>query len=234
MHIGCLCGSAERDPVARPTDLLGKYLVWPNAAPLSGGTNAPAGGATVDTNSTLGLSLRVVSPVGLIPGGAATGATRMAADATPWSVTFLKYLDGGITQARLSSAVLTGAMSGCYTFRYKLAGCEYVAHVGTGAAPDVTRRVKQDWKRFASNLDDITGVDSFYDADVIQQIVAATGVAFNRVLTFHYYDASSVYKILLVLERASVGPNLWKVHRVEKLTPLPWKLIKLGPKFILV
>lgn len=219
--------------MARPMDLLGKYVIWPGLGPLSGGTNADAGGATVDTGSTVPMSLRVVSPTGVAPGGAVTGATPMMADATPWSFTFLKYIAGGITQARLTSAVLTGAMTGCYTFRYRLNDQEHVAHVGTGPVPAVNQQVKANWKQFADQLDQITGVDAFYDADVVGPIVAATGAAPNRVLTFHYYDGSSVYRMLLAPERASVGPNLWKVHRVQKLTPLPWLLVKMGPKFLL-
>ena len=211
--------------MARPMDLVGKYVVWPNLATLSGGVMAPAHGAMIATTEWTAFSLNVYGAPPAVAGG-----PPLMPDLTPWAFNFLKYQDGGVTEVRLNTPVLTGAMSGCYTFRYHANGSEHVSHVGSGATPATTLRAKQNWKRYAANCQNIEGVDSFYDADVVAQVMALIpGIAYNRILTYHYYDGGGVYKILLALLNAP--SNLWKFMRVEQLNGRSWTMIKLGSKF---
>ena len=99
----------------RPMDLLGKYVVWPNAAQISVGTVAPAHGPMIAKTESTPLSLMVYSTGGGAP-LAFSGGIHLVPDTTPWGFTFLKYQDGGVTEERLGNPILTGAMSGCYTF----------------------------------------------------------------------------------------------------------------------
>ena len=222
--------------MAGPADLLGKVVQWPNAAQLSGGRNAGGGvgdGAhpgqptTVSIDESVALSLKVfrLAPA---PTPAAPGAVTLVPDPMPLSVNFLKYLDGGITEQRVTGPLMTGAMTGCYTFRYQRGGVEYVSHVGTGDSAAANQAVKQGWVRYVrmAGLVDVKGVDGFYDADVIGHVcgVEMPGTPYNKVLTYHYYGGTDVHRLLLAPMPSSVGANLWKVLRVDQLLPLPWSV----------
>lgn len=233
--------------MARPMDLLGKFVQWPNAAELSSGRTAgggvgegshPGQPTTVSIDESVALSLKVfklpAGPTPAPPGAVTLGAATLWPDTMPLSVNFLKYLDGGITEQRVTGPLMTGAMSGCYTFRYQRGGVEYVSHVGTGGSAAANQAVKEGWVRYIrmAGLVDVKGVDGFYDADVIAQVCSAMpGTPYNKVLTYHYYGGTDVHRLLLAPMSNGVGANYWKVLRVDQLHPLPWSAIKKGDTF---
>jgi hypothetical protein len=210
--------------VACPEDLLGKFVDWPNASALSNGRNARPTDGVVTGGESVALNLAV------------WGGTPLAQEAASWSVKFLKYVAGAVTAERYTGHLLTGSMSGCYTFRYRFNGEEYISHVGTGASAAATLRPKKLWKDYAAlrSVTEIWGLDDFFDADVVQRVMQEVpGVAPTNVPTYHYYDPTSnaAYAICLAKSPQPGHLDFWKVVRVKKLTALPWAMIKMGGKF---
>jgi len=78
-----------------------------------------------------------------------------------WPFTYLNYVCGAVTTANLpaAGAVLSGPFSGCYFFKYTIAGAAKVAHVGTYDDENhkLSKRAKRAWMAFA-NRDDVGNI----------------------------------------------------------------------------
>lgn len=107
-----------------------------------------------------------------------TGQTLTALDGTTLGYTLLYYIPGLTTWCAVGGApILTGYMSGCYLFRYKVAGQMRVAHVGTDdTKADWSKRAKDAWKALAAGgATEIMGYDPINDIsdDMMQRAVGA-------------------------------------------------------------
>ena len=91
--------------------------------------------------------------------GVARAMALTMPNGTPVNFTWLDFIPGRITEAQLTSDVLTGPMSGCWLTVYRRAGQRHVGHVGTDSNnPLATTNVKSKWGSFVGgNYREILG-----------------------------------------------------------------------------
>ena len=180
---------------------------------------------------------RVPAPAPVMGGhrGVVDGFTRSA---STWPFFFLKYVPGRTTVAPLGHGVLTGPISGCYLFRYILAGVTYMSHVGTADDPADDRSVqaKADWLTLVgqptiSHVFGGTPIDYFSTPEVAGAMLSGNPM---DVSVCAYYTATDAWAVMLskVPGNRPLPPGgLSKICGVKKMTLQPWTALYALRKF---
>ncbi|MGH9411234.1 MAG: hypothetical protein ACRD1V_17495 [Vicinamibacterales bacterium] len=141
----------------------------------------------------------------------------------PWSFTFLKYVPGAVTTTPLTTAVMTGPMSGCFLFRYTDHNQSCIAHVGTAHDPQdpSTIAVKNAWKKFTASVSGVAGAAPFpgtVGGGDVNKAMGKGGIP----QVVGYFAAGSAYAMILTpVGNPAIGPTM-KVAEVKEMTLLPW------------
>jgi hypothetical protein len=136
--------------MAYPESLVGTFieLDYTKTSPPNEGLN----GVLTGPSSNLSVHVHRYTASRMVSAGAPAVPRRFAGQ-PPWDITFLQYVPGEVTTAKLTSPVLTGPMSGCYLFRYVVSGETWIAHVGTYDLPtsQLSIKAKACWKDYAGS-----------------------------------------------------------------------------------
>lgn len=203
------------------TELEGKYVSF---------KLDPGGTATPDQRKLFAQGQRVlegqVTPQNVKVYTAASDAGPFTAAAVPWNFNFLKYIAGGITTTGLTTAVMTGPMSGCYLITYTEGVQRCLAHVGTVNTPDDpdTVGVKDAWKAMVGNITGVAGASpaklvSFGD---MQKGMPKPDLQRGPPQLVGYFAAGEAYAMVLAPIKGSQPGDLMKVTKVKKMPLSPW------------
>lgn len=165
-------------------------------------------------------------------GGAPPVPARFQDLNAPWNITFLEYIPGEVTTARLQRPVLTGPMSGCYLFRYVVGGPR-ISHVGThdlGPDAPLSIRAKNNWRAYitqrnATTIEGATPADYYSEGERrTQQIGKMGGVP--QVYGLFDPDRTS-YALLLAPIGTDITPRtrMMKVCALKQMHLQPWSAI---------
>jgi hypothetical protein len=214
---------------AYPEGLVGKYLDYEIDQGRTMATGLPRDSDRLLRNQTIAETVNVYS-------GQPTGSNgiTMVQDGPAWTFTYLRYVSGGVTIARLPGPILTGPMSGCLLCKYTHNGQQSVAHVGTGDTPQSpeTIAVKSDWEEFigrlpASNALSVMGFNplSFFTPEEIaaQQLGGKLG---GVPQVMGYFGGGLAYAMLLAPLPANQNTLSRKMLKVASIvlvkTLRPW------------
>lgn len=131
--------------MTRPMDLRGKVLLGPNPymPPYNSNTHTDNLRYVVCDPESLDSSLSYAAQFYYYM----TGQSN-------WDVTFLRWIVGVPSEARLMQPVFTGDFSGCYVFIVPTADSVKVYHVGTGAnMEEANAQVKADFRDIVADKD---------------------------------------------------------------------------------
>lgn len=203
------------------TELEGKYVSFkldPGGTPTPDQRRQFAQGERVLDGPTTPQNVKVYT--------AASDAGPFTAAPVPWNFNFLKYITGGITTTGLTTAVMTGPMSGCYLITYTEGVQRFLAHVGTVHTPDDpdTVGVKNAWKAIVGNFTGVTGASP---AKVIgfgemQKGMPKQELQRGAPSLVGYFAAGDAYAMVLAPLKCTQPTDLMKVTKVKKMPLSPW------------
>lgn len=159
------------------------------------------------------------------------GQRLLATDGTSLTYTLLYYIPGLTTYCpHRRTPILTGYMSGCYLFRYRLHGQLYVAHVGThDTNQEFNDKAKSAWKTFVASqpVTDVMGFDPINDvSDAL--LARAVAVGAKPAIVGAWEQDGSARVGVVVSDGANPGNRI--IVDLEYARLRPWREIQTDPK----
>lgn len=155
--------------------------------------------------------------------------------ATAWNMTFLEYIEGGITVGPATGAIMTGPMSGCWLFLATLGNKRILAHLGTDHSPQSTasKRVKATWKQMMDSEGqqaNALGCDPFNQMGGQQKftdLIIRNGGDLFKSRVYTYFENNSAWSIIATKQ----GPSSMLIEEAKPMQLMPWAQAKYTPKF---
>lgn len=159
------------------------------------------------------------------------GQHLLAKDGTSLTYTLLYFIPGLTTYCpHRRTPILTGYMSGCYLFRYRLHGQLYVAHVGThDTNQEWSDKAKSAWKTFVASqpVTDVMGFDPLKDvSDTL--LARAMSVGSKPAIMGAWEQDGSARVCVVANDKANDGNRI--IVDLEYARLRPWHEIQTDPK----